>query len=130
MIGMTSRWRVWLPDRLAGQYAAAAVIGRGILWLPEIVSFVLFPALASAVVTGVSVRAEMRRSRITHSGSVCGRSTRPVGRRADHLRPVVRSQYPRAAGYAWKIAARFVPTAAANLFMFPRRSPAGTRRGS
>lgn len=110
--------RFWLNDGVAGQYAAAVVIGRGVLWLPEIVSFVLFPAMASDVATGRSTRRELVRA-ISLTVSLCMVGVVVLWA----LGPVIfdllyGSQYPDAAGLSWKVALSSLPTAAANLFMF------------
>ena len=110
--------RFWLTDRVAGQYAAAVVIGRGVLWLPEIVSFVMFPAMASAVAQGKSTRQELIRA-IALTLSLCLLGALALWA----LGPVIfdllyGSEYPQAAGLSWKVALSSIPTAAANLLMF------------
>lgn len=110
--------RYWLEEDTAGQFAAAAVIGRGILWLPEIVSFVLFPSLAAAVAEGNSSRSELRRSILMTVGMCLAgvAALRILGPWVFSL--LYGEKYPDAADYAWKFALAAVPFSAANLFMF------------
>ena len=110
--------RFWLPEQLVGQYAAAGVIGRGILWLPEIVSFMLFPSLASAVAEGRSSKNELRRSLVLTVG-LCAFGVVVLRVMGPWIFSVLYgSKYPDAADYAWKVALAALPNAAANLFMF------------
>jgi O-antigen/teichoic acid export membrane protein len=110
--------RSWLPSNTVGEYAAAAVIGRGILWLPEIVSFILFPTLAASIATGANVQREFRKALVL-TLSLCAAGVIALWALGPTIFDLLYgARYPHAAKLSWKLALAALPNAATNLFLF------------
>jgi O-antigen/teichoic acid export membrane protein len=119
--------RHWMSADDAGQYAAASVIGKGILWLPDVVALVVFPQLASAVRSGNNSRRIMMQA-VAASVGLCVTGCVGLwlvgGLMFDHL---YGEGYGQAASLAWKVGIVSVPLAVANLLMFLHLASAGWR---
>lgn len=110
--------RHWLPHDLAGQYAAASIIGKGVLWLPEIVSLVVFPQLAAARNGGRDVHELLKRAALL-SLAVCLLGTLGLWLAGDMMFDhLFGAAYAGAGPLAWKLALASTPLAIANLFIF------------
>lgn len=109
--------RAYFTEGTAGQYAAADVIGRAVLWLPAVVTQITFPQVSQAVSNIESTEPLMLRAFATStalaSGGVVGiwLFGEPV------FRILYGSDYPDAHHYAWKIALATVPYAVVNLLL-------------
>jgi O-antigen/teichoic acid export membrane protein len=110
--------RHFLSSGKAGQYAAAAVIGHGVIWLPEVVALVMFPEMVKARATKLNDRRLLLRSAaIAFSMCIAGVLILVV------TGPFIfqifyGSRYSGASSIAWKIALATVPFAVANLFLY------------
>jgi O-antigen/teichoic acid export membrane protein len=110
--------RHWLEPDVAGQYAAASVIGKGVLWLPDIVALVVFPQLAAAKNSGQDANRLLRRA-ASLSLAVCLLGTLGLWLFGDIMfDQIFGGEYVGAGSLAWKLALVSTPLALANLFIF------------
>jgi O-antigen/teichoic acid export membrane protein len=102
----------------AGIYAAAAVLGKAVLWLPTMVAQLVFPSLATAGAVGASASALLRRA----AQVVLVIAVASVAALALLGDPVYRvlygERYERASEIAWRIGVAVIPLAIVNLLMF------------
>lgn len=109
--------RGFFTESMAGQYAAADVIGRAVLWLPAVITQITFPQVSQAVSNIESTEPLMVKafamSTALATGGVVGiwLFGEPV------FRVLYGDEYPLAHDYAWKIALATVPYAVVNLLL-------------
>ena len=107
-----------LSSQLAGQYAAASVVGKAIIWLPGALSLIMFPRVTSLREQGLATHPPLVRAFIaTFVLCACGVAALRV------LGPTVipiffGDQYRQSVGLAWKVGLVCLPLALANLLVF------------
>ncbi len=110
--------RHWFSADDAGQYAAAAVIGKGILWLPDVVALVVFPQLATAVRAGTDSRRLLGQA-VVLAASLCLAGCFALWAVGPFVfRHLYGTGYEEAAGMSWKLGLVSLPFAIANLLIF------------
>ena len=110
--------RAFFAPDAAGVYAAAAVLGKAVLWLPTMVTQLLFPHLAERSVKGQGAGAVMSRAALLVIG-VSGASVAVLyvfGHQIFSL--LYGSRYNGAADISWQIGLAMIPLALVNLFLF------------
>jgi O-antigen/teichoic acid export membrane protein len=128
LIAMTIFWallsvdvplaRHWLDHDRAGQYAAAAVIGKGILWLPDIVALVVFPSLATAVRAGEEAMGLLGKA-VALSAGLCLAGCAALFVIGEPMFRILYGEgYSGASDIAWKLGLASVPFSIANLLIF------------
>lgn len=107
-----------LPEVAAGQYAAAAAIGKAVLWLPASVSLVMFPRVVQLREEGPDPLPVLLRALMTAlalgAGAVLGLFL--FGERL--LPSFFGPEYVVAAELAWKIGLASLPFAIVNVMIF------------
>lgn len=109
--------RGFFTESMAGQYAAADVIGRAVLWLPAVITQITFPQVSQAVSNIESTEPLMLKAFAMSTGLAAGGVVgiwlfgEPV------FRVLYGDEYPDAHTYAWKIALATVPYAMVNLLL-------------
>jgi len=109
--------RAFFSEGMAGQFAAADVVGRAVLWLPSVITQITFPQVSQAVSNIESTEPLMLKafamSSTLAAGGVVGiwLLGEPV------FRYLYGDEYPDAHNYAWKIALATVPYAVVNLLL-------------
>jgi O-antigen/teichoic acid export membrane protein len=116
--------RATFDEQTAGQYAAASLVGRAVLWVPAVITQITFPQVSQAVTNVESTRPLMLRAfRLGTALAVAGVvGIWLLGEPA--FRILYGSDYPDAHLYAWKIALATVPFTVVNLLLhhgFARR---------
>lgn len=107
-----------LDAEAAGQYTAASVIGKAVLWLPGAISLIMFPKVARARETGELTHPHLLRSLFLTVG-LCILAVIAMWVGGPTLIPVVfGSQYSPGAEIAWQVGAVCIPFAIANLLIF------------
>jgi O-antigen/teichoic acid export membrane protein len=101
--------RAFFDGDEAGHYAAAAVLGKAVLWLPSVIGLLVFPRLASASASG-------ERSHALTFAGVAGLYV--LGHPAFRL--LYGEEYLPAADVAWRIGLACVPLAIVNLVLYER----------
>ncbi len=110
--------RAFFKPGEAGVYAAAAVLGKAVLWLPTMVTQLLFPHLADRSARGEATGSVMGRAALV----IIGLATAAVGglyllgHRVFDL--LYGSRYDGAAEIAWKVGLAMLPLALVNLLLF------------
>ncbi|MFT3853912.1 MAG: oligosaccharide flippase family protein [Ilumatobacteraceae bacterium] len=104
------------PD--AGIYAAAAVLGKAVLWLPTVVAQLVFPTLAAGGGAGSEDRLLVRRAMVVVL-AVAAAAVAGLAAFGPIAYDVLYGQrYAAAATLSWKIGVAMVPMALLNLLMF------------
>ncbi|MEZ5320849.1 MAG: oligosaccharide flippase family protein [Microthrixaceae bacterium] len=109
--------RANFTESMAGQYAAADVIGRAVLWLPAVITQITFPQVTAAVSNIESTEPLMLRAFAFAAGLAAAGVAfiwlfgEPV------FRVLYGSEYPEAHRYAWKIGLATVPFAIVHLLL-------------
>lgn len=102
----------------AGQYTAASVIGKAVLWLPGAVALVMFPRVASAREQGALTHPLLMRALATTIG-LCAVGVVALRFLGPAVIPAFFGDaYAAGAGLAWKMGAATLPFAAANVLVF------------
>jgi O-antigen/teichoic acid export membrane protein len=110
--------RHWLEHADAGQYAAGSVVGKGILWLPDVIALVIFPQLAASVRAATGSRRLLARA-VSVSVTLCLAGCLGLLLVGDRfMSELYGDDYSRAATVAWKLGFASIPFAIANLLMF------------
>lgn len=116
-----------LPEEMAGQYAAAAAIGKAVLWLPGAVSLIMFPRVMAIREREVDpfpvlVRA-LAAALALAAGAVLGLLV--LGER---LLPIFFGPaYDQASSLAWKVGLACLPFAVINVLVFYHLTRARSR---
>lgn len=109
--------RSFFTENTAGQYAAADVIGRAVLWLPAVITQITFPQVSQAVANTETTEPLMLKA----FAMSLGLATAGVAGIWLFGEPLFRvlygDDYPLAHTYAWKIALATVPFAVVNLLL-------------
>ena len=110
--------RAFFAPRAAGVYAAAAVLGKAVLWLPTMVTQLLFPRLADRSARGQKTAALMGRAMLLAVGlaslSVVGLYV--LGRQIFDI--LYGDRYDGAGEIAWQIGVAMIPMSIVNLLLF------------
>jgi O-antigen/teichoic acid export membrane protein len=109
--------RGFFSEGTAGQYAAADVIGRAVLWLPAVITQIAFPQVSQAVSNFESTEPLMLRAFVTSAALALAGVVGIWLFGVPVFRVLYGSQYPDAHEYAWKIALATVPFAIVNLLL-------------
>jgi O-antigen/teichoic acid export membrane protein len=105
-------------DEVAGQYAAAAVVARTVLWLPAVVVQIAFPRLSEAVSRNQRTGKLLARSLgLTLLIAAAGVLTISLFGSAV-IRIAFGAEYLPAADYAWMLALATLPLAVINMLLF------------
>jgi O-antigen/teichoic acid export membrane protein len=110
--------RHWLPEDDAGQYAAASLIGRAVLWLPAVIAVVVYPQMARLNETVDDARALLVKSCIATT-AICIAACAGLF----VVSPVVfsvlfGSGYEEAATLSWQLGIVSIPLAVANVLVY------------
>ncbi|CAB4831858.1 MAG: oligosaccharide flippase family protein [Actinobacteria bacterium] len=112
--------RAFFDGEEAGHYAAAAVLGKAVLWLPSVVGLLVFPRLASASVAGEGATGIMRRA-VMLSGGLTVVGVAGLYVLGDPMfRILYGEEYLPAADVAWRIGVACIPLAIVNLLLYER----------
>ncbi|MGI8792435.1 MAG: lipopolysaccharide biosynthesis protein [Acidimicrobiales bacterium] len=107
-----------LSAEAAGQYTAASVIGKAVLWLPGAISLVMFPKVAQARQAGELTHPHLVRALVITLG-LCGGAVVGMWALGSSLIPMVFGEtYAEGAGLAWQVGLVCIPFAVANLLIF------------
>ena len=110
--------RAFFAPRAAGVYAAAAVLGKAVLWLPTMVTQLLFPRLADRSARGQKTAALVGRAMLLAVGlaslSVVGLYV--LGRQIFDI--LYGDRYDGAGEIAWQIGVAMIPMSIVNLLLF------------
>lgn len=107
-----------LDPELAGQYTAASVIGKAVLWLPGAISLVMFPKVTQARESGEVTHPHLVRS-LALTLSLCCLAVVGMWVLGPALIPVIFGEvYGVGANLAWQVGLVCVPFAVANLLIF------------
>jgi O-antigen/teichoic acid export membrane protein len=109
--------RSFFSESLAGQYAAADVIGRAVLWLPAVITQITFPQVSQAVSNVEKTERLMLRAFATSTALATAGVVGIYVFGEPVFRVLYGSEYPDAHRYAWKIALATVPYAIVNLLL-------------
>jgi O-antigen/teichoic acid export membrane protein len=102
----------------AGRFAAAAVVGHGVIWLPEVIAVVAFPEMVKARATRHDEHRLLLRSAALAFG-LCMIGVAVLYVAGPFLFDAFYgNKYHGAAELAWKIGLATVPYAMANMFMY------------
>ena len=110
--------RAYFKPHDAGVYAAAAVLGKAVLWLPAVVTQLIFPSLAQRSANQQGSASVMSRAVII---IVAISSTAVVGLRlfgGPIFTILYGSRYDGAADIAWKIGLAMIPLTIVNLLLY------------
>jgi len=110
--------RAFFDPKAAGVYAAAAVLGKAVLWLPTMVSQLFFPGLADISARGGAATSVAKRAVVLILGLSCASvgGLYLLGGRVFSL--LYGSRYDGAAGIAWKIGVAMIPLSLVNFLLF------------
>jgi O-antigen/teichoic acid export membrane protein len=109
--------RAFFDEGTAGQYAAAAVVGRAVLWVPAVITQMTFPQMSQAVSNFESTEPLMLRAFALSTGLALA-GVLGIWLFGEQVFSVVYgSDYPSAHLYAWKIALAAVPMTVVNLLL-------------
>jgi O-antigen/teichoic acid export membrane protein len=110
--------RAFFEPEAAGVYAAAAVLGRAVLWLPMVLTQVLFPHMADRWARKQAIRTVMTRAflLIAVIAVVAVGGLYVFGQQIFAI--LYGDKYDGAADIAWKIGLAMVPLAMLNLLVF------------
>jgi O-antigen/teichoic acid export membrane protein len=110
--------RAFFEPRDAGIYAAAAVLGKAVLWLPTMLTQLLFPHLAHLSAHGQGARSLMKRAigLVAVLASVAVLGLYLLGEPLFAI--LYGSRYEGASDIAWKIGLAMIPLAIVNLLLF------------
>lgn len=116
-----------LSESEAGIYAAAAVVGKTVLWLPSVVVTITFPRIATAVSANESTQDPMLRAfRLTLG--LCALGVVGLVLFGETIFAVFfGAEYRAAADLAWKISLAAIPLAIANLLLHHQLARSHTR---
>jgi O-antigen/teichoic acid export membrane protein len=116
-----------LSETDAGIYAAAAVVGKTVLWLPSVVVTIAFPRIATAVSANESTQDPMLRAfRLTLA--LCALGVGGLLIFGEVIFAVFfGEEYRAAAELAWKISVAAIPLAVANLLLHHQLARSHTR---
>jgi O-antigen/teichoic acid export membrane protein len=110
--------RALLSSSSAGQFAAAAVIGHGVIWLPEVIALIAFPEMVKARTSAHDDRKLLMRSAL-FATLLCVVGIVVLFFAGDQLFGwFFGSRYPGAPNLAWKIGLATTPLAVANLLIY------------
>ena len=116
-----------LPADLAGQYTAASVIGKAILWLPGAISLMMFPRVAQARVEGGLTHPLLVRA-LLPTVAMCAAAVAGLYLVGPTIIPIFfGDSYEAGAELAWKVGLVSVPFAVANLLVFYHLTRATSR---
>lgn len=116
-----------LPADLAGQYTAASVIGKAILWLPGAISLMMFPRVAQARVEGGLTHPLLVRA-LLPTVAMCAAAVAGLYLVGPTIIPIFfGASYDAGAELAWKVGLVSVPFAVANLLVFYHLTRATSR---
>jgi O-antigen/teichoic acid export membrane protein len=110
--------RHYLEAEAAGQYTAASVIGKAVLWLPGAISLVMFPRVAQVREEGGLTHPLLVQSLVL-TITVCAAAVVGLRLVGGTIIPLFfGASYEAGAGVAWKVGLVCLPFAAANLLLF------------
>jgi O-antigen/teichoic acid export membrane protein len=116
-----------LSAELAGQYTAASVIGKAILWLPGAISLMMFPRVAQARAEGDKTHPLLVRA-LLPTIAMCIAAVAGLFFLGSTIIPIFFGEsYEAGAGLAWKVGLVSVPFAVANLLVFYHLTRATSR---
>lgn len=116
-----------LSPELAGQYTAASVIGKAILWLPGAISLMMFPRVAQARVAGDKTHPLLVRA-LLPTLAMCVAAVSGLFFLGSTVIPIFFGEsYAAGAELAWKVGLVSVPFAVANLLVFYHLTRATSR---
>lgn len=102
----------------AGQYTAASVIGKAVLWLPGAISLVMFPKVAQLREAGEKTHPLLLRSLALAMG-LCGAAVLALWVAGPQVIPLFfGASYEQGAAIAWQVGLVCLPFALANLLIF------------
>lgn len=110
--------RHFFESHEAGRFAAAAVVGHGVIWLPEVIAIVAFPEMVKARATRhdehrLLIRSALLAMLMCLAGVVVLFVAGPF-----LFDTFYGNKYEGAAALSWKIALATVPFAVANMFLY------------
>lgn len=110
--------RATFPPRLAGVYAAAAVLGKAVLWLPATVTQIAFPRLARSAARGEHAPSILAKSLVAVGGTSLV-ATVGLWILGDPIFAILYGdRYVGAGDIAWKIGLAMVPFGVINMLVF------------
>lgn len=110
--------RAFFEPRAAGVYAAAAVLGKAVLWLPTMVTQLLFPHLADRSARGQKTAAVMGRAVLAVVGLASSAVIGLYLLRHEVFDLLYGDRYDGAGAIAWQIGLAMIPMSIVNLLLF------------
>lgn len=110
--------RHWLHAAGAGQYAAAAVVGKAVLWLPSAIALIMFPQVTLQRERGAETHQLLVRSLVV-TIALCTMAVLFLRFLGPSVLPLFfGAHYDVASRLAWKVGAVSLPFAVANVLIF------------